>query len=131
MTEATRKAVLIVLGWFFVALGLLGVLLPVLPTTPFMLVALWCFARSSERFHDWLYHHPLFGPPLRKWDRYRVIPRGAKIFAVSAMSASLLYITFVAETPPYLIAAAALFMSYGAWFILTNPSQVPAEDEGG
>ncbi len=129
MTEATRKVVLIILGWAFVALGVLGVVLPVLPTTPFMLVALWCFARSSERFHDWLYHHRLFGPSLQRWDRHRVIPRGAKIFAVSAMTLSLSYIPFVVESPPYLIATAALFMAYGAWFILTKPSRVPVNEE--
>lgn len=126
LTETARKAVLIVLGWGFVVLGLIGVALPVLPTTPFMLLALWCFARSSQRFHDWLYHHRLFGPPLRKWDRYGVIPVSAKVFACTAMSASLTYITFFRPTPGYLIAIAAAIMAYGAWFILTKPSRVPA-----
>lgn len=125
LTETARKAVLIVLGWGFVVLGLVGVALPVLPTTPFMLLALWCFARSSERFHDWLYHHRLFGPPLRKWDRYRVIPVSAKVFACTAMSASLTYITFFRPTPGYLIAIAAAIMAFGAWFILTKPSRAP------
>ncbi len=126
LTETARKVVLIVLGWGFVILGVVGVALPVLPTTPFMLLALWCFARSSERFHDWLYHHRLFGPPLRKWDRYRVIPVSAKVFACTAMSASLIYITFFRPTPGYLIAITAAVMAYGAWFILTKPSRAPA-----
>lgn len=125
MTRATRKAVLLVLGCSFVALGVAGVILPVLPTTPFMLIALWCFARSSQRFHDWLYHHRMFGPPLQKWDRYRVIPISAKVFACAAMSASLLYITVVQPVPGYLAAIAAAVMAYGAWFILTKPSRVP------
>lgn len=125
VTRAARNAVLIVLGWGFVALGVAGVVLPVLPTTPFMLIALWCFARSSKRFHDWLYHHRLFGPPLQKWERHRVIPAPAKFIACTAMSASLLYITVVAPQPPYLIALSAAVMGYGAWFILTKPSRVP------
>tara|TARA_R110002072_G_scaffold78584_1_gene182087 strand:- start:2849 stop:3274 length:426 start_codon:yes stop_codon:yes gene_type:complete len=126
LTGITRKAALIVLGWGFVALGVVGVVLPVLPTTPFMLLALWCFARSSQRFHDWLYHHKLFGPPLQKWERHRVIPMPAKVFACTAMTASLTYITFFRPVPGYLIAIAAAVMAYGAWFILTKPSRVPA-----
>ena len=125
VTRAARNAVLIVLGWGFVALGVVGVILPVLPTTPFMLIALWCFARSSKRFHDWLYHHRLFGPPLRKWDRYGVIPVSAKVFACTAMSASLVYLVFFRDLPAYLVALTAAVMAYGAWFILTKPSRVP------
>tara|TARA_R110002124_G_scaffold53369_8_gene153051 strand:- start:2416 stop:2850 length:435 start_codon:yes stop_codon:yes gene_type:complete len=129
VTRAARNAVLIVLGWGFVALGVVGVVLPVLPTTPFMLIALWCFARSSKRFHDWLYHHRLFGPPLRKWDRYGVIPVSAKVFACTAMSASLIYIIFFRDLPVYLVALTAAVMAYGAWFILTKPSHVPTDGE--
>ncbi|MEK9673544.1 MAG: YbaN family protein [Rhodospirillaceae bacterium] len=128
MKEASKKILLIVLGWFFVGLGVLGVVLPVLPTTPFMLLALWCFARSSERFHNWLYHHPLFGLPLQKWEEHRVIPLGAKVIAVTAMAGSLTYVVFFTKTPGYLIALAAAFMVYGAWFILTKPSKIPEGD---
>ena len=131
VTRAARNAVLIVLGWGFVALGVVGVILPVLPTTPFMLIALWCFARSSKRFHDWLYHHRLFGPPLRKWDRYGVIPVSAKVFACTAMSASLVYLVFFRDLPAYLVALTAAVMAYGAWFILTKPSRVPRDGETG
>ena len=59
------------LGWTFFALGLLGTVLPLVPTTPFMLLALWAFSVGSERFHRWLYHHPVFGPPLRRWSEER------------------------------------------------------------
>jgi uncharacterized membrane protein YbaN (DUF454 family) len=54
------------LAWVSFALGVVGLVLPVVPTTPFMLVALWAFSRSSRRFHDWLYHHRIFGPPLQR-----------------------------------------------------------------
>lgn len=122
-----RRPLLLGLGLAFVGLGLLGTVLPVLPTTPFMILALWCFARSSKRFHDWLYHHRVFGPPLRQWDQHRVIPPLAKIVAVTAMVASMVYVVLFSAAPWYLIAAMAVVIAYGAWFILTKPSRAPAD----
>lgn len=116
------------LGWFFFALGVIGALLPVMPTTPFMLLALWAFAQSSERFHNWLYYHRLFGPPLQKWHEHRVIPLTAKLFSVGFMSISLFYVVLYAPMPTWVKAIIALFMVYGAWFILSKPSRPPAAD---
>ena len=113
------------LGLIFVAIGGLGVVLPVLPTTPFMLLALWCFARSSQRFHDWLYHHRIFGPPLQRWEAYRVIPKGAKIFALTSMTLSAIYVLLVPKPPLYASLMMLAFMGYGAYFILSKPSQPP------
>jgi len=114
------------LGWLCVALGLVGVVLPVLPTTPFLLLALWCFARSSPRFHGWLYHHRVFGPPLREWHEYRVIPLRAKILALAAMTASALYVLLGTNAPWYAAATMILVMAIGAGFILRSPSKRPA-----
>ena len=68
-------------GMLFLGLGLLGVLLPILPTTPFLLLAAWCFARSSPRLHGWLLGHRLFGPPIRNWEENGAISRPAKRLA--------------------------------------------------
>ena len=114
------------LGWLFFGIGAVGVVVPVLPTTPFMLLALWGFAKGSKRFHDWLYHHQFFGPPLQQWHQYRVIPKPAKIMSISMMSASLIYITFFTQPPMYITLLIALVMLYAAWFILTKPSVIPA-----
>lgn len=113
------------LGWLFFAIGAIGVVLPVLPTTPFMLLALWAFSQSSERFHQWLYHHKFFGPPLQKWHQYRVIPLPAKIISISFMSVSLLYVTLYSPVTIWLKLIIATLMVYGAWFILSKPSRVP------
>ncbi|MBK4715721.1 MULTISPECIES: DUF454 family protein [Tenebrionibacter/Tenebrionicola group] len=76
------KIILIMTGWLAIVLGALGVVLPLLPTTPFILLAAWCFARSSPRFHGWLMHRSWFGGYLRYWQAYRAMPPGAKPRAV-------------------------------------------------
>lgn len=73
---------LVVLGWLAIVLATLGVVLPLLPTTPFLLLAAWCFARSSPRFHAWLLYRSWFGPYLRHWQEHRALPPGAKGKAV-------------------------------------------------
>lgn len=113
-----------ILAWVFFALGAIGVVLPVLPTTPFMILALWAFAKSSKRFHNWLYRHRLFGPPLQKWEEHRVIPLSAKILSISMMTASFAYIVFFRELNIYIILFTAIVMLYGMWFILTKPSTI-------
>ena len=116
-----------ILGWLFFCVGLLGVFLPVLPTTPLMLLALWCFSRSSKRFHDWLYTHKLFGPPLQQWCEYRVIPLVAKYVAVVFMAGSLVYLHVFLSTPVWAELLMSVSMAYGFWFILTKPSNSPEE----
>jgi uncharacterized membrane protein YbaN (DUF454 family) len=78
----------LVAGFTALALGLLGVVLPVLPTTPFVLLAAACFAKSSTRFHDWLLSQRIAGPLIREWQEHRAMPRRAKRAAYLLMAAS-------------------------------------------
>ena len=121
------KPLYFILGWCFFGLGAVGALLPGLPTTPFMLLALWAFSKSSQRFHDWLYAHPIFGPPLQKWRSHRVIPGKAKLLAVTTMALSFIYLTFFTSISVWIKVLTALVMLYGAVFILSKPSQVPEQ----
>lgn len=118
------KVFYFILGWVFFVIGAIGVVLPVLPTTPFMILALWAFAKSSKRFYRWLYHHELFGPLLQKWQQHRVIPLPAKVLSVSMMLASFAYLVFIRHLNVYILIVIAVLMLYGVWFILTKPSEV-------
>jgi len=78
-----------VLGLLAVVCGAAGVVLPLVPTTPFLLLAAFAFARSSPRLEAWLLHHRVFAPMIHDWRRYGAIPRVAKISAVALMAATL------------------------------------------
>ena len=122
------KAFYLTLGILFFVVGAIGALVPGLPTTVFMLLALWAFARSSQRFHDWLYYHRVFGPPLQRWHRHHVISPRAKLLAVVTMACSLCYLLLFTETALWLKAGTTLLIAYAAWFILSKPSAPPVAE---
>ena len=117
------------LGWCFFGLGAVGTVVPGLPTTPFMLLALWAFSKSSQRFHDWLYAHPVFGPALQRWSEHRVISGKAKLLAVTTMAVSFVYLTFFTGISTWIKVSIALVILYGAVFILSKPSRVPEQPD--
>ena len=83
------RALFWALGGVFLALGVLGIFLPVLPTTPFVLLSAACWARASPRLHAWLLAHPRFGPMVHAWQQHRAVPRHAKYLATLMMCASV------------------------------------------
>jgi uncharacterized protein len=111
----------LILGLFSLALGLVGVVLPLVPTTPFLLVAAYAFARSSPRLHHWLISHPRFGVHIRNWQQDGAISRGAKQFAIVSMALSLV-LSWWLEVPIWLIALQATVLAGPAAFILTRPT---------
>ncbi|CAD7041879.1 hypothetical protein REJC140_01064 [Pseudorhizobium endolithicum] len=115
------RIVYLSLGWLLVTIGLVGAFMPVLPTTPFLIMAVACFARSSPRLEAWLLNHPRFGGPLRDWREKGAVPRKAKIAAVAMMTISY-GIFWVATSPPALRAAiVAAIMIVPAIYVVTRP----------
>jgi len=79
-------SVLRLLGFAFLAAGALGIFLPLLPTTPFVLLATACFARSSPRWHRWVLANRTFGPMVRNWEERRCVSRRVKLIAILSMA---------------------------------------------
>lgn len=85
------KLLLTMVGIVAIVLGVIGIFLPLLPTTPFLLLAAACFARSSTRMHNWMMSHRLLGEYLRNYEQGRGIPARAKVIALVMMWSSLTY----------------------------------------
>lgn len=122
---SVMRSAYIVLGWCFFGLGAVGIVIPGLPTVPFMLVALWLFSKSSQRFYDWLYTHRVFGDPLQQWREHGIIPLKAKLIAVLTMIMSLAYMIGVANVGAGIAATTSVIMLVGLVFILGQPSRLP------
>lgn len=111
------------LGWISVGLGAIGVVLPVLPTVPFLIVAAFCFERGSPRLHNWLLQHNVFGPPLRDWRQNRVIRPRAKIISVMCIAGSVFYVIYFRPLALWLKVLVAGSCACAALFILTQKSR--------
>lgn len=80
-----HKNLYLILGFLFLVVAGIGFILPVLPGTPFVLLAAWCFARSSEKWHQWLLQNKIFGPLIQNWEENRCISIRTKIVAIGSM----------------------------------------------
>lgn len=116
------RGVYLTLGLFFVALGFVGAFLPVLPTTPFLILAAACFARSSRRLERWLLEHPRFGPTLTDWRERGAIPRKAKTMSLAGTSLGFTLFWVGGDPGPALTAAVGLLMLVGLAYVFSRPS---------
>jgi uncharacterized membrane protein YbaN (DUF454 family) len=129
-----RRLGYVALGLFFVGLAVLGVLLPVLPTTPFLLLASYFFVRSSPRLNGWLLRSRVFGGLLRDWQRHRGVRPRVKITAVTVLVAAVASSALLADLSPLLLIVLLCLGLVGLVVVLRLPvvrDRPPARSEEG
>lgn len=123
MHRAVLRWLLFIVGWGCVVMGAIGVVLPVLPTTPFLLLAAACFDRSSPRFHRWLLSTKLFGPLIENWQRERYIEKRSKRVALVVVAVTFSSSILIVEP------VALKWMLVGFWatctFFIGRLSTIP------
>lgn len=119
--EQARRLAYLVLGFVLLGLGIAGAFLPVMPTTVFLILAAFCFGRSSPRLETWLLEHPRFGPSLQAWREEGAIPTRAKALAVTGMTFGYGLFFLAAHPGPMAMLGVAAFMLAGAAYVLSRP----------
>ena len=120
-----RRFVYVTIGGAATGLAVLGVWLPGLPTTPFLLVAVWAFSKSSPELAEKIRNHRLAGPFIRDWQDAGVIPVKAKALSLVMMAAIVGYLHFGAHAPAWITVLVAVVLAATASFIMTRPSRRP------
>ena len=121
MRKNNQRYIYLTIGWIFTGLGFVGAFLPLLPTVPFLLIAVWAFSKSSPRLKRWLFAHPKFGPHLENWFKEGAVSTKAKCLSVTVMGISVGFSVLWSETI-YIPITLAVIMVATATFILTRPS---------
>jgi uncharacterized membrane protein YbaN (DUF454 family) len=114
------RYIALVFAYFFLIIAMIGVVVPGLPTVPFLLLAAWFSAKGSKRLHSWLYQHPRFGRLLIDWESHRAISRKSKVIAVLMLVVSWVVMYLNLENAWGVIAMSFLFASV-AIFLVTRP----------
>ena len=119
-----RRSFYLCLGFICLLLGLIGVILPLLPTTPFIILAAFCFSRSSKKFHQMLLNHRLFGSMIREWEAYGVIPLKVKCLSSSMMIIMISYPVLFKELAWWIDAIMIATALIGLVYVWSKPSRV-------
>ncbi|MFC1715481.1 YbaN family protein [Candidatus Poribacteria bacterium] len=106
------------IGFLSLGLGVLGILLPLLPATPFLLLAAWCFYRSSERFHSWLLNHRVFGRHIRNYTESRAIDSKTRWIAITTLWLSIGFSVYFFWHTVFVPILLFVIASVVSWYIL-------------
>lgn len=122
MIIQSKKTLFLALGWISIFLGIIGIPLPILPTTPFILLAAYFFSKSSEKWHQWLLNNKRLGPMVRDWENDGVISYKAKILATVMMTLLFGYTLLFVQVPMAIKVIIVLIGIAVMVFIHTRPS---------
>lgn len=125
--QRLKRPVFMLLGLIFTAIGVAAAFLPVLPSTVFLIAAVYFFARSSPAMEAWILEHNVLGPPVLAWRDHGAIPRRAKYFAFSGMAFGFFCFLYFAQPSWLLLLPVTAFFAYGAWYVGSRPDG-PAEE---
>jgi uncharacterized membrane protein YbaN (DUF454 family) len=111
-----KKTLFFILGWICLGLAYLGMVTPGLPWSIFIVSAAYCFAKSSDKMHNWIYSHPKFGPFLTNWTEKKVFPRKMKYLMIITMSTTFLFLLVTAPLKAVVWSGAFMFLvAVWAW----------------
>ena len=116
------RVLFLVLGVLLLVTGIIGIFVPLMPTTIFLILAAWCFSKSSARLEAWLLGHATLGPTIVNWRTHGAIPPKAKIMACTGMAAGLALFCYAAHPALWLLLLVAAILGACAWFVLSRPS---------
>ena len=117
-----RRLIYLGIGWLSLGMAIAGVILPILPTTPFLLVAVWAFGKSSPELAEKIRNHRVFGPQVRDWQDHGVISPKAKLLAITIMSAMGGWLWVYGNLPAWLTLLIIAVMAGAGLFVGSRPS---------
>jgi len=118
-----KKIILLSIGWICVGLGFIGIFVPGLPTTIFLIISLWAFNKSSKKLRIWLLNHKKFGPFLRDWQDHRVVPLRAKILMVILQTCVVIMVHYTFNNL-FITIGLIVILVLVASYVLSLPSKV-------
>jgi uncharacterized membrane protein YbaN (DUF454 family) len=125
-TGRWHRSLLLAAGWVFTGLGIVGLVLPLMPGTVFLILAAWCFSRSSPRFEAWLLGHPRLGPHVLRWRATGAIDRKAKWIACGSMLLSF-GLVLISGAPPIALWASGVSLLAAGSYVASRPEPTRGE----
>ncbi len=121
--QRLKRPLYLCAGFLALVLGAIGVVLPLLPTTPFVILAAFFFSKGSERLHQWLLNQKTFGPMIRAWEQHKVIPHKAKLISTVMMLTMISYPLFFRPFALWLKVIVIFTVFYAMWFVWSHRSE--------
>lgn len=123
MVNRSKKIIYLSFGIAFVALAVIGIFLPLVPTTPFLLLSAYCFSRSSEKYYNWLLEHRIFGEIITDWNKHGVVSVKSKVLAITMIVALFSYSLIYVDVSPTIKVIISFIGLSIITFLVTRPSR--------